>query len=189
VSKRLPVALVPNLREGYNLLFRSSFLAVILASLLAIGVAACGSSADAPNQSASASSCVKYNKRFAKTKFLLHGGLAAGAFHQYIYKPLRKGAFKKGTQKRKGSFVKAGLAAAFVVHELKEARVDALSDEHLCKYATPLTTFDAKAGVLLAKLKGGKAGESDITDTNSALDALQKTSGLKDKKVVVPGAG
>jgi hypothetical protein len=175
--------------EGYNMLFRSSLLAVILAGVLAIGVAACGSSGGASTKSASASSCVKYNKSFPKTKFLLHGGLAAGAFHQYIYKPLRQGAFKNGAPKRKGSYVKAGLAAAFVVHELKEARVDALSDERLCKYATPLANFDAKAGVLLAKLKGGKAGESDITDTNSVLDALQKTSGLKDKKAFVPGAG
>jgi len=29
----------------------------------------------------------------AKTKFVLHAGLAFGAFHRYIYEPFRSGAF------------------------------------------------------------------------------------------------
>ncbi|MEV7908560.1 hypothetical protein AB0P04_43915, partial [Streptomyces anulatus] len=35
-------------------------------------------------------------KRFAKIRFALHAGLALGAFHRYIYKPLRSGGFMAG---------------------------------------------------------------------------------------------
>jgi hypothetical protein len=40
------------------------------------------------------------NVHFAKTKFVLHAGLAFGAIHRYIYKPLRAGALRSGTPGR-----------------------------------------------------------------------------------------
>src|SRR4051794_37286198 len=61
------------------------------------------------------------NVHFAKTKFLLHSALAFGAFHRYIYKPLRAHGFSSGAPKRKRTIFKAGLAAVFIVHELKQA--------------------------------------------------------------------
>jgi hypothetical protein len=42
-------------------------------------------------------SCPTSNtKSFAKTKFVLHAGLAFGAFHRYLYKPYQAGTFNKG---------------------------------------------------------------------------------------------
>ena len=61
---------------------------------------------------------------FAKTKFLLHAGLAFGAFHRYVYKPFKAGAFSHPLQ-HKLALLKAGAAALFVVHEVRKAREDA----------------------------------------------------------------
>ena len=58
---------------------------------------------------------------FAKTKFVLHSGLAFGAFHRYIYKPFKEGKFRSGAPGRRRTFVKAGLAGAFAYHELRVA--------------------------------------------------------------------
>ena len=51
---------------------------------------------------------------FAKTKFVLHSGLAFGAFHRYIYKPYQAGTFKSGAHGRILILVKAGTAALFI---------------------------------------------------------------------------
>src|SRR5512142_2443158 len=68
----------------------------------------------------------------AKTRFALHAGLAVGAFHRYIYKPLRAGGFQAGADKRARTFAKAALAGAFVVHELKVAKGFAEANPALC---------------------------------------------------------
>ena len=60
---------------------------------------------------------------FAKTKFLLHAGLAFGAFHRYIYKPFRAGVFSHPFL-HKLSLIKAGLAVLFINHELRIAAID-----------------------------------------------------------------
>src|ERR1700738_4387467 len=67
----------------------------------------------------------------AKTKFVLHAGLAGGAFYHWIFQPWRHGDFH-GFH-RLGTIVKAALAAAFVVHEINQARTDAHADPALCK--------------------------------------------------------
>ena len=77
---------------------------------------------------------------FAKTKFLLHSGLAFGAFHRYILKPFRAGSFRKGAPGRVKALVKAGAAALFAFHELKIARADAICDGPLLRrLATPIS--------------------------------------------------
>lgn len=55
---------------------------------------------------------------FAKTKFLLHAGLAFGAFHRYIYKPFKNGGFTP-VSSHKLAIVKAGAAGLFAYHEIK----------------------------------------------------------------------
>ena len=44
---------------------------------------------------------------FKKTRFLLHAGLAFGAFHRYIYQAYKNGDF---TNKKVRAFAKAGVA-------------------------------------------------------------------------------
>ncbi|MDQ2797162.1 MAG: hypothetical protein M3Y06_08360 [Actinomycetota bacterium] len=93
---------------------------------------------------------------FAKTKFVLHSGLAFGAFHRYIYKPLRAGQFRSGTHGRIGAFVKAGLAALFIKHEVRLAYEDAKANPTLCKViAAPLQAVGDKISAAVTALKGG----------------------------------
>ncbi|WP_326637942.1 hypothetical protein OG884_28565 [Streptosporangium sp. NBC_01755] len=129
-------------------------------------------------------------KRFAKTRFALHAGLALGAFYRYIYKPLRSGGFKTGAEKRKRTFVKAAVAGLFAVHELKVAKRFALANPTLCKGVTTVTaSFDR----LTSKLKNGTATEADLNASKNAFTDLQQKAtqngfGFKEKNVTVPGA-
>ena len=61
----------------------------------------------------------------AKTKLVLHAGIALAAFHRYIEAPYRRGAFKSGAPGRTKALVKAGASALVVYHELKLALDDA----------------------------------------------------------------
>jgi hypothetical protein len=92
---------------------------------------------------------------FAKTKFVLHAGLAFGAFHRYVLKPYQAGAFKKGAGGRTKALVKAGASALFAYHELKVARKDAVCDgPALRRLAVSIST----AVSALNSLGGLKAG-------------------------------
>jgi hypothetical protein len=98
---------------------------------------------------------------FAKTKFVLHGGLAYGAFHRYIYKPYKAGSFKKGGPKHKRSIAKAVAATAFIVHELKEMNRAALSDDDLRPVAQKIGNILPSLTSLAAALRGGNLGTLD----------------------------
>lgn len=68
----------------------------VLLVLLALTVAGCGSSSSsdsAASTSAAKTTTASSPTHLATAKFVLHAGLAFGAFHRYIYKPLRAGAF------------------------------------------------------------------------------------------------
>ena len=108
---------------------------------------------------------------FAKTKFVLHAGLAFGAFHRYILKPYRTGAFAKGAPGRTKALVKAGASALFAYHELKVARTDAVCDgPRLRKLADSLSSALASLNALRA-LKAG-TGLGAIGIAGQALDRL-----------------
>ncbi|MEU1731292.1 hypothetical protein [Streptosporangium sp. NPDC020145] len=130
-------------------------------------------------------------KRFAKTRFALHAGLALGAFHRYIYKPLRAGGFKEGADKRKRTFVKAAIAGLFALHELKVAKRFAEANPALCHAVQSVTNSFA---ALTSKLKGGTATEKDLDASKDVFGELQRQAtgsgfGFKEKNVTVPGAG
>ncbi|MEU6742531.1 hypothetical protein [Streptosporangium sandarakinum] len=127
---------------------------------------------------------------FAKTRFALHAGLALGAFHRYIYRPLRSGGFKAGAEKRKRTFAKAAVAGLFTIHELKVARGFALANPSLCRSVKAVSDrFDA----LTAKLRNGTATEADVASGRQAFSRLQQGAAqngydFKEKNVTVPGA-
>jgi len=111
---------------------------------------------------------------FAKTKFLLHTGLAAGAFYRYIYDPWRAGAFKKGAPGRAKAIAKAAASGIVVVHELKIAARDAQCDGPALKaLARPMSAAVAASGALTA-LTGGGLGS--IGAAGSAFDDLKKAA-------------
>ncbi|MGI8573126.1 MAG: hypothetical protein ACR2L9_10955 [Solirubrobacteraceae bacterium] len=141
-------------------------LAVVLV-VFALAVAGCGSSSgssSAGGAGASPATAPTQTVHFAKTKFVLHVGLAFGAFHRYIYKPLRAGVFAKPLS-HKAALVKAALASAFIIHELKIAYTDAQSSPTLRKLLSPLTDLKAKATAMVAGLK---AGHYDPTQVSAA---------------------
>ena len=109
---------------------------------------------------------------FAKTKFILHTGIAFGAFHRYIYKPYRAGSFKKGAPGRTKALVKAAGADALAVRELSQARRAALSDDKLRPLAQKVTGLSSKLGGLAGALKGGSFNPTDIIGAAGAVTAL-----------------
>jgi hypothetical protein len=130
---------------------------------------------------------------FAKTKFLLHSGLAFGAFHRYIYKPFREGKFRSGADGRRTALVKAGVAGLFAYHELKVARDDALASDTLRRHLVgPMDAVLSRIKSLSAALKGGSFDPTGITGAAGALSALSAAASgsgaeIKDRSAPVPG--
>lgn len=111
--------------------------------------------------------------KFAKTKFVLHGGLAYGAFHRYVYKPYKAGSFKKGAPKRKRSIAKAAIAGAFTLNELRLMRNAALSDDKLRPLADKIGNITPTLAALATRLKGGSLGSTgDLGSLSTQLDSL-----------------
>jgi hypothetical protein len=166
-------------------------LLVVLALALA-GLTACGSktvtSTGANGQTTV--STVK-NVHFAKTKFLLHAGLAIGAFHRYIYKPLRAGGFKSGAPARKRAIAKAAAAALFTYHELKVARDDAQSSDLLrAKLLVPLDAFLGRVKDLPGLLRGGSIGSlGGAAAAYAALKGAAGKAGVNLKELPTPSLG
>lgn len=116
------------------------------------------------------------NVHFPKTKFLLHSGLAFGAFHRYIYKPYKADAFASGQPGRVKTIAKAAASAAFVYHELKQADDAAQSSDVLRRRVhDPLARVLAKMKDLPSLIKGGSFAA--IADTSSLLDTVKSAAG------------
>jgi hypothetical protein len=115
---------------------------------------------------------------FAKTKFLVHMGLAFGAFHRYIYKPFRAGAFRAGASGRIKAFAKAGAAGLFAAHELKVADEDALSDDHLRPLARKVGALEDRLGSLGGALKGNSLNAGAIAGAAGAVSSLGSSSSV-----------
>ncbi|GGO11961.1 hypothetical protein [Microbispora bryophytorum] len=128
-------------------------------------------------------------KKFAKTRFALHAGLALGAFHRYVYKPLRSGGFKAGADKRKRTIAKAVIAGAFALHQLKVARGFAAANPTLCKAVEGVSNqFSALTG----KLRNGTVTAADVDAGKSSMDGLQRDAAktgykFEEQNVSIPG--
>ncbi len=162
-------------------------LAVMLA--LAIALAGCGNSSSSAGGPGGGST--PQHVHFAKTKFLLHAGLAFGAFHRYIYKPFRNGGFTPPL-KHKLAIVKAGAAALFAYHEIKIALIDAQSSALLSKLLSPLTALRTRLGSLGQHLHSGQLNPSAITGANGAvsnLGSLGASNGATIRDLATPSLG
>ena len=106
-------------------------------------------------------------------KFVLHAGLAFGAFHRYIYKPFKAGTFTRGSFfKHKLALLKAGLAGLFAYHELKLAIADARASPTLSKLIAPVNAVAAELSALGSSLKNGHLDPSSIESANGDLTSL-----------------
>lgn len=119
------------------------------------------------------------NIHFANTKFVLHMGLAFGAFHRYIYKPLKYGELRSGAPHRLATMAKAALAGAFIVHELRIARADAMSSNQLRPVVNKIDNMETRLAGLIPGLKHGSASSSAITGAANATNRVgAQSSGL-----------
>lgn len=154
--------------------------------VLALALAGCGSSSNSSSSSTAGSSATATSAgasptHLATAKFIAHAGLAFGAFHRYIYKPLLAGEFKGGLFKHKLVVLKATAAAVFVAHEVKLAAADAQASTVLHPLVAPLTTLATGFGAALAKLKAGKFNLAEIQSANLAIGSIEgsaKSAGL-----------
>ncbi len=112
---------------------------------------------------------------FAKTKFVLHVGLAAGTFHRYIYKPFQAGSFRSGAHGRITALLKAGATALFDEHEVRKAIQDVKASPALCKVLiAPLTALDSKFLAIKSQIAGGDT--SGLADANSSVASVSSLS-------------
>lgn len=130
---------------------------------------------------------------FGKTRFLLHAGLAFGAFHRYLYKPYKAGTFASGANGRTTAIVKAAIASLFVLHELKRAYDFAKCDSTLSKLVSPITALTGALSNLTSNLKAGKFDANSLSGVSNQLNSLGTQSGglgatIKDIAAPVPGA-
>ena len=147
-----------------------SLIAVALIAMTALVGAGCGSkSGSAASTPATQTAPATH---LAKTKFVLHAGLAFGAFHRYIYKPFKAGKFSGGLLHHKLATVKAALAGAFAYREVKLALTDARSSRLLSTLLAPLLALQTKLSSLTARLKHGSADPAAIQSAQSATDMI-----------------
>ena len=145
-----------------------------LPSVAAAYSGASGASA-APTAGGSATCPATNTTNFAKSKFVLHVGLAAGTFHRYLYKPFKAGTFSKGATGRVSGLIKAGATALFDEHEIRLAISDVKASPVLCKVLiAPLSAVADQFGAMKSKVTGGDT--SSVDKANSDLAAISSTS-------------
>jgi hypothetical protein len=160
---------------------------MVVGCLATVGLAsACGSRSN----STTATRPSGTTTHFAKTKFVLHAGLAFGAFHRYIYEPFKAGDFKHPFL-HKLTLIKAGLSALFIEHELKLAATDVKSSKILSRLFSPLTAVAAKISSLKDSIKDGSISSSDMDGLQSQLTSIAKTASSKGQSIqnAIPSAG
>lgn len=156
--------------------FRITRLMALLCVLgtLSIAIGACGSSSSSSNGTAAASTTATSGSssiKLAKTKFVIHTGLAFGAFHRWIYKPLKAGVLSHPLS-HKLAVVKAALAAGFVVHELKLALADAQASPTLSKLVAPITALQNKLSGAGSALRSGNVDATQFDQANGLISSL-----------------
>ncbi|MFZ0091877.1 MAG: hypothetical protein WAL63_20410 [Solirubrobacteraceae bacterium] len=152
---------------------------------LALVVSGCGSSSGSSSSAAASNSTSSATTssvgHLPTAKFALHAGLAFGAFHRYIYKPLKDGTFSGGIFKHKVALVKAGLAGLFAYHEIKLAIADAEASPTLHKLIAPVTALGDKLKSIGDSAKSGNFDPATITSANgdvTSLSGLAKQAGV-----------
>lgn len=143
--------------------------------LVAFALAGCGSKANsgtsAGSGGAGSNGTAVGTVKNTKAKFVLHAGLAFGAFHHFIYGPFRAGDFSHPFL-HKLTLIKAGLAAAFVVHEVKLAYTDANADPTLSKLTGPLNQLESKVTGLVSQVKSGHVSSTQLGSAQGAIGSL-----------------
>jgi len=143
--------------------------------------------------SKAAEDCPQHNtKSFAKTRFVANAGLALGAFHHWIYRPYQRNAFSSQAPKRASAFVKAGLAGAFTLEQLRRAKNNAKANPTLCRaVAAPFTELMGKMSSLKSKFTNKTDAGDDIQGSESIFQRLRilanrNGAGFIEKQTAIP---
>jgi len=159
---------------------------LLLVSVLALGAVGCGSSKSSSTPSGGAGTSQTH---FAKTKFVLHAGLAFGAFHRWIYKPFKAGDFSHPFR-HKLTIVKALLAASFIHHEVVLARADARHSRLLSKVVLPLLGISGAILAIRAAIAAHHApSASNVSSANSAISSVKSDSSAAGQPIQETTAG
>jgi hypothetical protein len=147
---------------------------VAIIGVLAVSLVACGSSGSSSSASgaSAAAGSTSSTTKFAKTKFVLHAGLAFGAFHRWIYKPAKAGELSHPFRHPLVA-TKAALAAAFTYHELKLALADAQASPTLSKLVAPITALQDKIHGVEGSVKSGGTSASQASGLDSAVSSIK----------------
>ena len=141
--------------------------------IAALAVAGCGSgsssTASSSNAAATTASAPAGSGGLSAAKFVLHTGLAFGAFHRYIYKPIKAGDLQNPLS-HKLTALKATAAAAFMVHEIKLAVAAAQSSPALMKLVAPLSAL--AAGVKSA-VAAGTVSPTTLATGESVIQSIK----------------
>jgi hypothetical protein len=181
-------------------------LALVLGLMIIFSAAtACGSSskptyAAAPIRHAAPGTHIAYSspgtcagagtRKIPKTRLLADLGLTYGAFHRYLYRPYKAGAFHHGAHGRIKALVKAGLASAAIVKLLSNASKNAAADPTLCKFVPNIDHIKASLGNLTSKVKGGTATPRDVDSMNGMFEQLKNGTGFTPpRNSSLPGLG
>ena len=158
---------------------RYAITVVAVLGVLSRAVAGCGSSSASSSSSPAAPATATGTAngatgtiKLAKTKFLLHAGLAFGAFHRWIWKPARSGELRHPLR-HPLTAAKAALAATFVYHELKLALADAQASPTLSKLVAPITALQNRFHNLSGSVKSSGASASDADGLDSAVSSIK----------------
>jgi hypothetical protein len=146
---------------------------LLAAGLLVLTLATAGAVSSASAQTTrGATAHVLTAHTVAKTAaFVLHMGLAFGAFHHFIYEPLAAGDFKHPFL-HKLTLLKSALAAVFVYHELEVAFTDAQGSTLLQKLLSPINVLVAKVKALASSLKGSSPSAASVTQAQGLLSSV-----------------
>lgn len=158
----------------------SPLLCALAVALPLVGLTACGNDTKvvtATNSDGQTTTRTVPDVKFAKAQFVLHTGLAIGAFKKWIYDPYRAGEFKQGAPGRRKALVKAALAGAFTLRELKAARDAALSDDQLRGVGDKLSSAIGLASGLVPGLDKGKLSPTQIVGLAGTLAAVKSLAG------------
>ena len=156
-------------------------LAVPLLIVAALLIGGCGSSSHGASSATG-------NVHFAKTKFVLHAGLAFGVFHRWIYTPYREGLLSHPLR-HKLVFVKAIAAGAFVLHEIKLARADAAHSAILSHVVLPLATVASSVALIHAALTHNHVDAGAIGSANSAISQAHSASSAAGQPITESTSG
>jgi hypothetical protein len=168
---------------------RSVAISIVIACLAALALAGCGASSS--SSASGGGSATTSTTHFAKTKFVLHMGLAIGAFHRYIWKPYKAGTFHS-LFSHKIALLKAAIASLFIYHELKLAASDVHSSKILSALFAPVTALAAKVSALRSQLLHGQFTPSDIESVQNDAGSISSQASSKGQSITdlagsVPG--